>query len=610
MNEQLEKLTLTSMNIVDDRIESLRKIFPEVFKEGHIDFDSLQRSLGNWVDPGKERFGLTWPGKAECIKIIQQPSVGTLLPMRDESINFDTTENLIIEGENLEVLKLLQKSYYGKIKMIYIDPPYNTGNEFIYPDRFHEGLQDYLKYSGQVNAEGFKVSTNIETDGRYHSNWLNMMYPRLFLARNLLRDDGVIFVSIDDHEVHNLRALMNEIFGEENFVSTFVWRRRASSALAEKLVSNDHEYLMAYQKLSFTSLGIPKEFAGYANPDNDLRGDWTTGDLTVGMTKEQRPNQFYPLIDPDTGNIFQPNPNRVWAYISESMDKLIDEKRVIFPHDATKRPMLKRFKNELRSDANPISTWLDKVGLNSEGTRELQDLLGENVSIYPKPSSLLKDVFSSCIENNDIVIDFFAGSGTTAQAILELNEKDNGNRKFILIQLPEKTNKPQFPTIADITRERVRRIIKKIKNHKNIDLGFKAYKLSSSNFKVWQNNFENIESLSKTLPLFIEHLDQSRNTEDILYELLLKTGYPLTASIEKLSLANKEVFFISEGALLICLDHNLTLEAIESMVERSPVMIICLDEGFKGNDQLKVNAVQTIKSHNQNTESSIMFRVV
>jgi adenine-specific DNA-methyltransferase len=243
MNEQPEKLAPTSMNIVDDRIEAIRKIFPEVFKEGHIDFSALQRSLGKWIDPGKERFGLNWPGKAECMKVIQQPSIGTLLPLRNESVNFDDTENLIIEGDNLEVLKLLQKSYYGKVKMVYIDPPYNTGNEFIYPDNFHEGLQDYLRYSGQVDGNGLKLSANTESDGRYHSKWLNMMYSRLFLARNLLQDDGLIFVSIDDHEEHNLKELMNEIFGEENFLSSLIWKsRQIVDSRSQNGLSNDHEY--------------------------------------------------------------------------------------------------------------------------------------------------------------------------------------------------------------------------------------------------------------------------------------------------------------------------------------------------------------------------------
>jgi adenine-specific DNA-methyltransferase len=610
MSEQPEKLALTSMNILDERIEAMRKIFPEAFKENRIDFKALQNALGNWIDPGKERFGLNWSGKAECMKIIQQPSIGTLIPLRNESVDFDTSENIIIEGDNLEVLKLLQKSYYGKVKMIYIDPPYNTGNEFIYPDNFHEGLQDYLKYSGQIDSNGLKYSANADTDGRYHSKWLNMMYPRLFLARNLLSEDGVIFVSIDDHEIHNLRSLMNEIYGEENFVGTFVWKRRVSSALAEKRVSTDHEYVFAYQKSNFIANGIPKTFANYSNPDNDSRGAWISDNLTVGMTKDQRPNQYYVLTDPISGVSYQPNPNRVWAYAPESMKRLLAEKRIIFPDSPSKRPMLKRFKNELKSDVNPVSTWMDSVGLNSEGTRELQELLGENISIYPKPSSLLKCLINSCIGKEDIILDFFAGSGTTAQAVMELNKENNGKRKFILVQLPEKTENIKFPTIADITRERVRRVIKKLQGEDKFGYGFKAYKLEASNFKIWQSDIDNIENLSKTLQLFVDHVDENRSAEDILYELLLKVGYPLTAPIEKLTVIDKEIYSISEGALLICLDRNLTLNVIESMVERSPVMIICLDEGFKANDQLKVNAVQTIKSHNQNTESGIVFRVV
>lgn len=313
-----DRLPLTSLDLAEDRKALLRTNFPEVFREDKIDFDALQRALGDWVDPGKERFGLNWPGKAACSKLIQQASVGTLLPMREQSVDFDSTENLIIEGDNLEVLKLLQKSYYGKVKMIYIDPPYNTGNEFIYPDNFHEGLQDYLKYSGQVDGEGRKQSSNSETGGRYHSNWLSMMYPRLFLARNLLREDGVIFVSIDDNEVHNLRALMNDIFGEENFVTQFCWKRRTGANDSKNFyISPDHEYVICYAKTqTFAFLGMEKNTSNYTNPDNDPRGDWARDNLTCNKTAEERPNLFYSITDPISGLSYEANPNRVRKFSS------------------------------------------------------------------------------------------------------------------------------------------------------------------------------------------------------------------------------------------------------------------------------------------------------
>jgi adenine-specific DNA-methyltransferase len=619
VTEQPEKLDLRSFDIVDYKRRELLLLFPEVRTEGgKIDFDRLKLALGEVVDVGRERYGMNWPGKADCFKAIQTPSLGTLLPCRAESVNFDTTENLIVEGDNLEVIKLLQKSYLGKVKMIYIDPPYNTGNDFIYPDKYTESLQTYLEYTGQVDLEGRQFSTNTDTDGRFHSRWLNMMYPRLYLARNLLRDDGIILISMDDNEIRNLRTVCEDVFGEENFVGCFVWRRRASSALDERLVSTDHEYVVAFQKANFVSRGLPKNYAGYSNPDNDPRGDWTPGDLTVGMTKDQRPNQYYPLVDPKTGNAFQANPNRVWAYIPPSMDELIRDNRVVFPDDLSRRPMLKRFKSELKSKVNPVSTWLNEVGLNSEGTRELREYIGEAVTFYPKPSSLIRTLVKVMSENDDIILDFFAGSGTTAQAVLEVNEEDGGNRKFILVQLPEPTGRDDYPTISDMCKERVRRVIKKLDHDApkesslfgdskpEQDRGFRVFKLSQSNFMPWDaDGPRNAEELAHQLELHVDHILEGRTQEDILYEILLKSGFPLTVSVEELQLAGKRVYSVAEGELFVCLEEELTLELIRAMAERKPQRVVCLDRGFDDNDQLIANAVQLFK-----TEGVTSFKTV
>ncbi len=606
---ELVKLDLRSQDISLENRDKLKRLFPAVFKDNTIDFEYLKMMLGEVVEPGRERYGLSWAGKSEAISNLQTPSVGTLLPIPEESVNFTSTENLIIEGDNLEVLKLLQKSYHNKVKMIYIDPPYNTGNEFIYPDNFQEGLNDYLKYSGQISQEGIKLSTNTETDGRFHSKWLNMMYPRLFLARNLLREDGVIFVSIDDNEVHNLRSLMNEIFGEESFVGCFVWRRRASSALADKRVSTDHEYVLAYQRSGFVAEGIIKDFSGYSNPDNDPRGDWVFGDLTVGMTKDQRPHQYYDLVDPLTGKIYPANPNRVWAYIPESMNKLIRENRVIFPESETKRPMLKRFKNELKSTVNPISTWLNDVGLNSEATKEINDLFGTNVFLYSKPISLMKKLISSSTGKDDIILDFFSGSGTTAHAVLDSNAQDGGNRKFILIQLPEPTNQIEFPTIADITKERVRRVISKLKEaqqntldfqqHQK-DYGFRVFKLSNSSFKIWdgQTAATDAESLAEQLRMFADNIRTGRTVRDMLYEILLKSGFLLTATITRLSVGHQEAYSVNDGSLVVCLEDEIQPLTLRAIVDLKPEQVVCLDSAFHGNDQLKTNTVLQSKSHN------------
>lgn len=385
-----------------------------------------------------------------------------LIPEKERSFTEKVSlhDNLIINGDNLLALKALLPTYSGKIKCIYIDPPYNTGNE-------------NWKYNDNVNSPMMKEwfgNVVDKEDLSRHDKWLCMMYPRLNMLKQLLKEDGVIFVSIDDNEFSSLKLIMDEIFGEENFVATFVWKRRASSAMADKLVSKDHEYVLCYQKSEFNSFsGVEKDFKSYSNPDNDPRGDWTKGDLTVGMTKEQRPNQYYELIDPETGSVYKANPQRVWAYIPDSMESLIKEGRIIFPDSDDSKPMFKRYKDELRISVNPISTWItdikeasksthDKVtvlgsGLNSEGTKVVQDIFGAKVFDYPKPPSLIKALIKQVCQEDDIILDSFAGSGTTAQAVLELNKEDGGNRKFILVEMEDYAN--------DITAERIRRIIKK-----------------------------------------------------------------------------------------------------------------------------------------------------
>ena len=607
MSEDI-KLPLMSPDPADDLLAQLREAAPQVFSEGRVDFDRLKAALGGHVEQGTERYGLTWAGKADAFRNVQTPSVGTLLPMPEESIDWDNTENLIIEGDNLEVLKLLQKPYHGKVKMIYIDPPYNTGNDFIYEDDYREPEQAYLRQTGQIDDAGNRSTTKRETTGRYHSNWLSMMYPRLFLARNLLREDGVIFVSIDDNEVHNLRMLMNEVFGEENFVGVFVWKRRASSALAEKRVSTDHEYVISYQRHSFTSTGIPKDFESYSNPDDDPRGPWTSGDLTVGMNKDQRPNQFYELIDPETGKKYSPNPNRVWAYIPDTMNKLIAEKKVIFPGTSNRRPMLKRFQKELKSDVNPASTWLSGVGLNSEATREIQELMGSSVFSYPKPTSLIKELASISTRESDLILDFFAGSGTTAQAVIELNEKDGGTRRFILSQLPEKTSNSEYPTIAHITRERVRRAIAKLNNKSKVklDRGFRAFKLSSSNFKIWNADKtpDSAEALAEQLKLYADNVERKRDQQEILYELILKSGLPLSSKIDKIEIAGKPVWSVADKELLVCLENPITREVLRGMIALKPRQMLCLDTAFGADDALKTNTLLEAKSHD------IVFRTV
>ena len=460
MIDQPERLRLESLDMAEDRIALLREDFPEVFRDGKIDFDALKRTLGDWIEPGK----------AEAFQAVQTPSVATLLPDRDGSVDWESTQNLIIEGDNLEVLKLLQKSYYGKVKMIYIDPPYNTGNDFIYPDNYREGLQSYLEFTGQVNGEGKKLSTNTETAGRYHSNWLNMMYPRLFLARNLLRDDGVIFVSIDDTEVGNLRALLSEVFGEDNLLSHLVWQKTYSPANDKQGVDAMHDHILMFAKsVNYKILLLPrdeKQNKAYTNPDTDPRGPWKAENAT---RSEYREYAYYAIRTP-SGKMVLPPSGRSWVFNKEDLPRLVAERRLWFGKNGDSKPSLKRFLYEVKQGVVPTSWWSHEVaGHNDESMKELKRTFGEDVGFgTPKPTRLVQRMLSISVDpistRDEIVLDFFSGSGSTGHAVMKQNAEDGGNRKYILVQLPEPIDPPkvlddgtELATIADITRERVRR---------------------------------------------------------------------------------------------------------------------------------------------------------
>lgn len=615
MTEQREKSDLHSHDIPEDKRRELLRLFPEIRTEdGKLDFERLKLALGEAVDVGKERYGMNWPGKADCFKTIQAPSLATLRPCPEESVNFDTAENLIIEGDNLEVLKLLQKSYLGKVKMIYIDPPYNTGNDFIYPDNYSESLQTYLAYTGQVDAQGRKFGTNTDADGRFHSKWLNMMYPRLYLARNLLREDGAIFISINDTELPNLRRVMDDVFGEENFIGTLVWKNRHNVDSRNKTgLSSDHEYVVVYgQRLTGQEIDKSK----YSNPDNDSRGPWMSDNMVGLATRDQRRNLHYDLENPETGLVY-PCPEKGWRYDKATMAKKIAEGRVLWPSNSDGRPRHKKFLAEVRSAFTGLSSLLD-VPNTAEGTQEVRELFGGPVFDFPKPAGLVAELARQGTrpECDDIILDFFAGSGSTAHAALDLNKQDGGNRKFILVQLPEPTDRQDYPTIADITKERVRRVIKKLNDEDagkldlgNVgkqDRGFRVFKLAESNFKPWNADLpHDAQTLSLQLEVHIDHIREGRTADDLLYEILLKSGFPLTTPVEAQSLAGKIVYSVACGALFICLERALTLELIRTMADKEPERVVCLDEGFAGNDQLKANAVQIFK-----TKGVISFKTV
>ena len=558
-----------SLNPLEIKLQELKKLFPEAFTEDKIDWEKLKVTLGENVNFSNERYVLNWAGKSDAFRSFQTPTTKTLIPAREESVNFDETENIFIEGENLEVLKTLQKSYFGKVKMIYIDPPYNTGNDtFIYPDKFSETKEEYKKRIGDKDAEGTMtkeglVRKNSKDNGKYHSNWLSMIYPRLFLAKNLLKEDGVIFISIDDNEVHNLRLLMNEIFGEENFVGQFIWKRRQNADSRNKSnVSTDHEYILAYSKydeIMFAGKDIDK--SKYKNPDNDPRGPWASIDLSGLATKDQRPNLHYDIIDPITKNAYPPNPKRGWSKSPSTIQKMIEEKRILFPKSSSGRPREKKFLQDLTKSVTGFSTWLDpkEIGYTTNGTREVTKLMEEKLFNFPKPTDLISLLSRQTTSDKDLILDFFSGSGTTAQAIMNLNEQDGGKRKYICAQLPEKTDpkseayKAGHKTIADIAKERIRRAAKKIeeelntenekkkgeleleeRNTKKLDLGFKVLKLNDSNFKQWQElSAKDPKVLEEQLKMFVDPVAENAKTENMVYELLLKSGKDLNSKVEK-----------------------------------------------------------------------------
>jgi len=570
----VEKLDGTSMNLVQENAKKLKEIFPEIFAEDKIDFDLLEQiCCGGGVqklEDSKERYSLTWNGKARARQIAQEVSTGTLRPAKEESKNWDNTENIYIEGDNLEVLKLLQKSYHGKIKMIYIDPPYNTGKDFVYKDNFRANIENYKKVTGQVSEEGTKLTTNTDTDGRYHSNWLNMMYPRLKLARNLLTDDGVIFISIDDNEQANLKKLCDEIFGEENFIAQIVWERAYAPVNLKKHFSESHDYMVCYSKNINLSInnGLKRSEEAdnrYLNPDNDPRGVWQSDNFSVGPAVE---SNIYKIVSPSGRENYPPN-GRSWRVSEEKFKEMLLDNRVWFGEDGNGVPRQKRFLSEVKNSITPMTIWkYTEVGHSQDATKKLKELFDEvHVFDYSKTVELIKRCIELYTIQGDIILDFFSGSSTTAHSVMQLNAEDGGNRKYIMVQLPElcdedsEAYKAGYKNICEIGKERIRRAGEKIKsdeslpleNREKLDVGFKVFKLDSSNIKEWDTD---TEDLQQTLLDSIENIKRDRNTLDVLYEILLKYGLDLNIPIEE----NKDFYSIGGGSLLVSLNKEINNE--------------------------------------------------
>jgi adenine-specific DNA-methyltransferase len=586
------------------RRAQLAALIPEAFSEGQLDVSALKRALGGEaLIEGGERYALTWAGKANAYKVLQTPSRATLRPQRDLSVNFDEAQHVFTEGENLEVLKVLQKAYFGKVKLIYIDPPYNTGSDsFIYPDRFQESKEDYLRRindlsdDGTLMREGF-FRKNSKESGHYHSNWLSMMLPRLYIARNLLREDGVIFVSCDDNEVHNLRLLMNEVFGEENFIGSLIWKSRHNVDSRNKTgISSDHEYVLVFgQRLSGKEIDEDK----YANPDNDPRGAWMSDNMVGLATVDQRPNLHYALTNPASGLTYV-CPEKGWRYNKLTMAKKIAEGRVLWPSSPDGRPRHKKFLNEVKSRFTGFSTILS-APTTAVGTQNIRVLFGFAAFDFPKPYELILELVRQGDGEDCLVVDFFAGSSPTAQAVLELNASDGGNRKCISVQLPESTEKGSeafnagFLTIADIGRERIRQVLRKMESATDLAtlpseaLGFKSFLLAPSNFKQWRGDgIDTPEQLAEQMLMFAKSEKEGAAVEHMLYELLLKFGQELTTPVEKLDVAGGKVFAIHDRKMLFVLE-SFTDAMIQPLVDMKPREIIAIDGVFLDSDPLKSN---------------------
>ncbi len=609
-----DKLDGLSMDMEAANRERLRAVFPECFSEGKLDIDKLLSLCGEYITDDFEKYEFRWKGKSDCLRIAQRRSTATLRPCPAESVDFDTTQNLYIEGDNLEVLKLLQKSYFRKVKMIYIDPPYNTGNDFVYEDDFADPMRRYMEVTQQT------TKSNPETMGRYHTNWLNMMYPRLRLAANLLRDDGVIFISIDDNEVDNLKKLCNEVFGEENFVSQQIWEKKFAPQNDDKYITAVHDYILIYAKSKENWKPRLQERTGAAlekfkNPDNDERGVWTSGDLT---SKTKATGHSYVIVSP-SGKEFYPPEGRQWAPSYETYLKLKQENRLWFGEKGDNVPRQKQFLSEIQAGVVPTTLMpYAECGHNQEAKKELISLLPGigNAFETPKPSRLLRKLLGLVnFDFNDIILDFFSGSATTAHAVMQLNAEDGGRRRFIMVQLPEvcgeksEAYKAGYKNICEIGKERIRRAGKKILSADSgqvsldgdkppLDVGFKVFKLDTSNMKLWDDTpieDGDVITLFDRIDGHIDGLKPDRGNEDLLYEVLLKMGYPLTADVAALDVDGLAVSSIAGGELLICLQEGVTAGHIEKMAALSPRKIVLAGRCL-ADSSAKANAFYLLKN--------------
>ena len=609
----MEKLKMHSPDLTQENIAKLAELFPNCVTESKaedgtlkraIDFDQLRQELSTAiVDGPQERYQLNWPGKREALLTANAPIAKTLRPCREESVDFDTTQNLFIEGDNLDALKLLQETYLNKVKMIYIDPPYNTGNDFIYDDDFSENTESYFQRSNQKDEAGQHLVANTESNGRFHSDWLSMMYSRLKLARNLLRDDGVVFVSIGDNEVHNLRMLMSEVFGESNLLPPIVRRAKVGGGSDNKHIAREIDYVLGaarnvYALQKFFLPHTEKDLKRYNQEDEKGKYFWDTYSRSgLASDNPESDSLFYEVLFPD-GTVRSERWRR-----SESRLKL-DIKDGEAKYVQTQNGWNIHFKQRLNDEGKrPRQVLYDGMG-NTEGTEDIESVWPEITFSYPKPTSLIKHLAKISGTKNDVIIDFFAGSGTTAHALFDLNQEDGGNRKFILVQLPEKTDNPQYQTIADICKERIRRAGQKIKAENaltapDLDIGFRVLKIDSSNMKDVRYSPDAVKQ--GDLLAQVDNIREDRTPEDLLFQVLLDWGVDLALPITTETIAGKQVFFVDGNALAACFEAGINEEFVKALAARHPLRAVFRDAGF-GSDSAKINIEQIFKLISPTTE--------
>ena len=624
----MDKLRMQSSNGVEDNITKIAQLFPDCVTETvdersgqpkHlIDFEKLKQNLSDSVMSERaERYQFTWPDKSKAILLANSPINATLRPCREDSVDFDNTQNLYIEGDNLDVLKCLKETYLHKVKMIYIDPPYNTGNDFVYEDDFAQSSEEYLANSGQFDEQGNRMFTNAESNGRFHTDWLNMIYPRLKVARDLLTDDGVIFISIDDNEVENLRKVCDEVFGEQNFIATLIWERAFAPKNDAKFISSSHDYIvMCAKRIENFKIGrlerTQEANARYSNPDNDPRGVWTSGDMLV---KTYNKSCDYPITTP-SGKIVNPVPGRCWRFSEESFLEKVKDNRIWFGPEGNGVPRVKRFLSELKFEGMaPTSILFHKeVGHSQEGSKEVTALFGDKgVFDGPKPVRLLQRLLTLAnLDDNSIILDFFSGSASTAHAVMKMNVEKDKHCSFVMVQLPEhiseKKKEQGYETVCEIGKERIRRAGKKIKEEsplttQDLDTGFRVLKLDSTNM---QDIYYSPKDISQA-DLFsqVDNVKPDRTGEDLLFQVMLELGATLDSKIETTTVAGKTIYNVAEGYLVACFDPDVTDDVVKAIAQMQPAYAVLRDTSMK-DDSTATNFEQIFKTFSPDTVTKIL----